>query len=158
MVSAEWIEEEAIDGEVAALDVFSGGFGVADFIGMTTVRVNAIVAEGGDFGDAALGDGTLFAIAADIRGDEDYAEVSANGEGAGKHGENNIGSCRGSDIVVLRFAAEEKVANASTSEVGIVACRAQSANDRNGCFELGRLWHALSSRIVRRDRLAGEGD
>ena len=42
------IEQEAVDGEVAAPDVFFGADGVADGVGMAAVGVGAVGAEGGD--------------------------------------------------------------------------------------------------------------
>jgi len=45
------VEQQAVDREVAALDVFCGSFGIADFVGVAAVGINTIVSEGGDFGD-----------------------------------------------------------------------------------------------------------
>ena len=55
------IEQQAVDGEVAALHVFARGFGVADLVGVAAIGVDAVSAEGCDLGDAALGHRALFA-------------------------------------------------------------------------------------------------
>ena len=44
----QWVQEQAIDGEVAALHVFGGAEGVVDFVGMTAIGVDAVGAEGRD--------------------------------------------------------------------------------------------------------------
>ncbi len=46
----QWIEEQAVDGEVAALDVFVGAERVADLVGMAAVGVGAVGAEGRNLG------------------------------------------------------------------------------------------------------------
>ena len=43
------------------------------------------------------------------------------GEGAGEHGEDDVGRRGSGDVVVLRLAAEEEIAHATAGEVGIVA-------------------------------------
>src|SRR5581483_919434 len=45
------IEQQAVDGEVAALHVFARIGGVGDFVGMPAVGIQAVAAEGGDFDD-----------------------------------------------------------------------------------------------------------
>jgi len=159
---AQWVEEEAVDGEVATLDVFGGSLCVADFVGVAAVGVDAVIAEGGDLCDAALCHCLLGASGVEVGSDEDYAEVRAYGEGAGEHGEDDVGGGGGGDVVVLRFAAKEEVAHASTGEVGFVAGGAQGPDDLDGGFELGRGAHRsprlLISRIVRFGRLAGRYD
>ncbi len=49
-----YIQKKAVDGEVAALDVFFGAQGVANGVGMATVGVRSIGAEGGDLGEGGL--------------------------------------------------------------------------------------------------------
>ena len=45
-----WVEQHAVDGEVAAEDVFAGVGGELDGVGAAAVAVGSVVAEGGDFG------------------------------------------------------------------------------------------------------------
>ena len=52
--AAQRVEEQAVDGEVAALHVFLGSVGVANRIGMAAVGICAIGAEGRHFGDRLL--------------------------------------------------------------------------------------------------------
>ncbi len=44
-------QQQAVDGEIAAADIFFGAGGVADGVGMAAIGVGAIGAEGGDLGD-----------------------------------------------------------------------------------------------------------
>lgn len=131
------IEEEAVDCEVAALDVFGGGLGVPDFIGVTAIGVDAVVAESGDLGNAALCDVAIFAIAVLIGRNQNHAEMGSHGEGARKHGEDEIGSGGGCDVVVLRLPTEEEVADATAGKVRVVAGRTKRADDLDGGVELG---------------------
>ena len=41
--------EQAVDGEIAALDVFFGRLGIDDLVGMAAIGVTEVGAEGGDF-------------------------------------------------------------------------------------------------------------
>jgi len=124
------VEQEAIDGEVAALDVFFGAQGVAHRIGMAAVGVSGVGAEGGDFGGKV-------AVAV-IVGNADDAEVGPYGEGAREHGENDIWRGAGGDVEVFRGAAQQQVADAAAGEIGFIARRAQLGDDLEGCFEFGR--------------------
>ncbi len=45
-----WVEQHAVDGEVAAEDIFAGVGGELDRVGAAAVAVGSVVAEGGDFG------------------------------------------------------------------------------------------------------------
>jgi len=119
------IEQEAVDGEIAALDVFRGGLGVTNFIGVAAIGVDAVIAEGGDLGHHLRRGRRLLRgrrrISFRSRSDEDDAEVCSNRVGARKHGKYNVGSGGGCDVVVLRLATEEEIANATTGEVSIVS-------------------------------------
>ena len=83
------------------------------------------MAEGGDFG----GDGFVFSVVWFT--DEDYAEVSADGEGffVGEEAEDDVGCGAGGYVEVLWFEVEEDVADAASSEEGLVACGAQNLDD-----------------------------
>lgn len=69
--TGDWVFEEAVDGEVAAVGVFLGG-GESDGMGAASIFVGAIGAEGGDLDVVAL---ELY---------DDDAEVGADFVGAGE--------------------------------------------------------------------------
>ncbi len=119
------VEEHAVDGEVAAEDVFAGVGGEADGVGAAAVGVGSVVAEGGDFG----GDGFVFSVV--WFADEDYAEVGAYGEGflVGEEIEDDVGCGAGGYVEVLGFEVEEDVAHAASGEEGLVASGAKSLDD-----------------------------
>lgn len=117
----EWIEEHAVDGEVAAEDVLFGVVGECDLRWVAAVEVGAVAAEGGDFGEDGL--------VVDGLADEDDTEVSADGEGLGEEVEDDGGTCVGGDVVVLGGEVEEEVANAAAGEVGLVAAVAEGTDD-----------------------------
>ena len=122
------IEQHAVDGEVAAEDVFARVGGVADGIGTAAVGVGAVRAEGGDFG------GDLVAV--DLLADQHYAEVCADGEGLREERDDLVrGGGRG-DVVILGCDAEEEVANAAAGEEGLVAGAAEGTGDGAGCTVL----------------------
>ena len=75
--------------------------------------------------------------------------MGAYGEGAGKHAEDDVRGGGGSDVVVLRLAAEEEVPNAASGEVCVMACGAEGSNDFEGRCELGLAGHAFSRCSVR---------
>ena len=48
--------------------------------------------------------------------------MRTHGKGAGEHGEDDVGSSGGGDVVVLWLAADEEIADAAAGEIGIVTC------------------------------------
>ena len=145
------VEKEAVDGEVAALDVFLGAEGVLDGVGAAAVRVCAVGAEGGDFGDdfAAVG----------FVGDEDDAEVRADGEGAGEEVEDDGGGRAGGDVVVLGGEAEEEVADASAGEPCLIPGLAEPLEDGEGGFGVWRVGqHGAGFRVRQGAGVRGQGD
>ena len=127
------VEEHAVDGEVAAEDVFAGVGGEADGVGAAAVGVGSVVAEGGDFG----GDGVVFPLV--WFADEDYAEVSAYGEGllVGEEVEDDVGRGAGGYVEVLGFETEEDVADAAPGEECLVASGAKNRDDGSGSCVVG---------------------
>ena len=111
------VEEHAVDGEVAAKDVFAGVGREADGVGAAAVGVGSVVTEGGDLS----GDGVVFSVV--WFADEDYAEVGAYGEGffVGEEVEDDVGRGAGGYVVVLGFDAEEDVAYAASGEESSMA-------------------------------------
>jgi hypothetical protein len=95
--------------------------GVADLVGAAAVGVGAVGAEGGYFSQGGY--------AIELSGNQHYAEVSANGEGAWEEIKNDAGSGRGGDIVVLGLAAEQQIAHAAACEIGLMAFFLESAQD-----------------------------
>ena len=125
MLEDSGVEQHAVDGEVAAEDVFAGVGGEADGVGAAAVGVGSVVAEGGDFG----GDGFVLSVVWFT--DEDYAEVGAYGEGllVGEEAEDDVWRGTRGYVEVLGFEVEEDVAYAASGEEGLVAGGAQNLDD-----------------------------
>ena len=113
------VEEEAIDGEVAAFGVFLGG-GELNFGGSSAIEIDAVVAEGGDFDDAWA------------NADEDDAERLTDGLGVAEEGPNLRRQGVGGNVVILGFQAKQQVAHAAAGKIGYVARIAQGADDGKG--------------------------
>ena len=131
------IEQQAVDGEVAALHVFFGVLRVAHLIGMAAIGVRAVGAERCDLGHASFFDRSVLALRRDRRRNQHHAEVRAHRKGARKHFQHHIRSRGSRDVVVLRLAAQQQIAHAPAGEIGLVARRAQGLEDLQCCFELG---------------------
>src|SRR5579864_495956 len=71
------IEQQAVDGEVAALHVHARIFGELDFVRMAAVRVSTVTAEGGNFNGVV---GALACVGVSKDGDKHHAELSAHGK------------------------------------------------------------------------------
>jgi hypothetical protein len=112
--------KQAINGEVAALDVFLRGIGVDDLIRMTPVGVADVVTERGDF------DFDVFSM------DDNHSEMCAYAEGVGEELQNLFGMGVGSDVVVRRFAVKEKIADAAAHEESLVVMRLKHGANRIG--------------------------
>jgi len=125
--------QEAVDGEIAALDIFFGCFRVDDLIGMAAVRVAEVGAEGGDF--------DLEGIVAD----EDDAELRADIEAVGEELQNFGRSCVGGDVVIRGIASKQDVAHTAADEESLVTLALERVTDRIGEFPgihgmIMRLW------------------
>lgn len=127
------IEEEAVDGEVAAGGVAGGVCFELDGLGMAAVGVRSIGAEGGDF-DAM---------------EEDDAEVGADGFGAGEELGEFGGAGRGGDVEVFGLAAEEEVADAAADEESGVSGGVEGVEDmgRGGGGDHLPLYRAANSAL-----------
>ena len=130
------VEEHAVDGEVAAEDVFAGRGGELDGVGAAAVGVAAVVAEGGDFGLDLLAVGIFRGDGFASEADEEDAEVGADGEGAvaelGEEGEDLVGGGGGGDVEVFGGDVEEEVADAAAGEESLVAGCAEVGDDGAG--------------------------
>src|SRR5207302_3538849 len=91
------IEEQAIDGKVAAFGI---GFGIAENhdLGAATVLVISFSAERGDLKFVAIGD------------DDDDAELAPHGDRSWKHFFDLVGQGRGYDVVIIRRSTEKEIA------------------------------------------------
>lgn len=115
----ERVEEEAVDGEVAALGV-EFGCGVGDAVRTAAVAVAAVAAEGGDF-DMDV-----------VPAHDDDAEVGTHGLGAGEEFHDLLGRGAGGDVEIFGFAAEEHVAHAAACQQGLVTGLRELFDDLDG--------------------------
>ena len=156
------IEQQAIDGEVAALHVLAGMAAVGDLIGMAAVGVQAIAAEGGDFDDflVRFGLGQAGKVAFFRSGltcgvfggrpgpggshrHQDDTELGSDGPGLGKNMHDLLRSGVGGDVKVGGRAPEQEIAHASADKVCLVPALPQGADDFNGSG-LERSYQAVS--------------
>jgi hypothetical protein len=127
------IEEEGVDGEIAAEGVFAG-VGEGDGFGAAAVGIGGIGAIGGDFdGNAVIGH------------DDDDAEGLAEGDRLGKERFDAVGERVGGDVPVLGLAAEQEIADAAADEPRLVAVFAQGAQDVQGGGWNGRVQSFMSA-------------
>ena len=117
--------EESIDGEIAALDVFLRSLGVDDLIGMATVGIAQVGAEGSDF------------YFEGIFVEENDAEVRADVDGLREEEKDFGGRGVGRDVVIGGLAIKKNVAHATADEEGLVALALEDVTDRVG--EIARL-------------------
>lgn len=117
----ERVEQHAVDGEVAAEDIFLRIGGEADGVGAASVGVGSVMAEGGYL------DGDVVFIA-----DQDYAEVGADCEGLREEGLDDVGGGAGGYVEIFGGEVEEEVADAASGEVGGVALGAEGFCDGEG--------------------------
>ena len=113
------IKEQSVDREIAPARV---GHRVAkrDPARMTAVAVIRFGPESGGL--------KLFSLF----NHEHDAEFAPDRDGVWKERLDLLRSCRGSDVVVLRFLAQQLVAHAAADEIGLVPRRLQSAHDFHG--------------------------
>jgi hypothetical protein len=114
--------EQAVDGEIAALDVFFGCFGVDDLVGVAAVGISDVGAEGGNLDFER------------IVADEDDAELRADIERVREELEN-LGRRGVCGYVVIRGVATEKdIAHAAAHEESLVTVALESVANRIGEF------------------------
>ncbi len=126
------VEQHAVDGEVAAEDVLPGGASVMDGVWPAAIAIAAVTAEGSDFGKNFRGP-VCFRHQHDT-------EVSAHGEGAGKHPEHTVRGGAGGDIEVGGLAAQQEIAHASAGEICGVAGSAEMFDNARGRLLTCRNW------------------
>jgi hypothetical protein len=114
--------EETVDGEIAALDVFLGGLGIDDLVGMAAIGVAEVGAKRGDLDFER------------IVTDEDYAELRAYIEAVGEDPQNFLRLCVCCNVIILGLAMEKDVAHAASDEKGLVAVELKRGTNRIGEF------------------------
>ena len=130
------VEQHAVDREIAALHIFTRIFTEANLIGMAAVGVANVRTKGRHFNRVhASGAMALLARHGWLVGWERHehdSELLADGISL-REGLHDLPWSRiGGNVIVGRLAAEKKIADASSSEVGLVATLAQCANDFDG--------------------------
>jgi hypothetical protein len=142
------VEEHAVDGEVAAEDVFARVKRKADGVGPATVTIGSVVAEGGDFDSGLLALGGVFRR---FVADQDDAEVGSDRESfaaeAGEEGYDLAGGGGGGDIVVVGRTAEQEIANGPSGEEGLEARMEEAAGYPAGAG-VGRVGLKGSQRVL----------
>ncbi len=133
--------EKAVNGEIAALDVFFGRLGIDDLVGMAAIGVTEVGAKRGDFDFEG------------ILADEDYAELCADVETLGEKPQNFLRRCICCHVEIRGLALEEDVANASANEKGLVPLALERGANRIG--EFARI-HETIMRLWREVNEAGE--
>ena len=143
------IQHHAVDGEVAALRVFAGIFGEADFVGMAAIGVAEVGTEGGDFDRLA---GVLASAFGGLCGgnfgrNQDDSELLAYGVGLGEDLHDLWRGGVGGDVEVGGVAAEEDVADAASGEESLVAVEAEGADDFGGVLASVRHRASVGNRV-----------
>src|SRR5258708_2681863 len=100
--------QQAVDSEIAALDIFFGGLRINNLIGMAAVGIADIGAEGGDF--------HLEGVVAD----EDDTELRADIEAVWEKLQNLLRSGVCGDVEIGGIATEKNVAHAAADEESLV--------------------------------------
>jgi hypothetical protein len=111
--TGEGIEQECVDGEIAAQDILSGIRFEGNAFRMPAVAIFKVAAKGGDF-NLPVSFGTLFT-------NKHHTKVGTNLASSWKQAQKGIGRRGGSDVKILRGAAEQKVPNASTCEISDIS-------------------------------------
>jgi hypothetical protein len=109
------IEQQRIDGEIAPQDVLPCIAFKSHFHRMTAVHVGMIAAKRGDL-DAFH---------------QHYTELRAHQLGLGKNLNELARQGIGSDVVIRRFTAQNKIANASADQPALERARSEFLGDLN---------------------------
>ena len=124
--AGDGIKQEAVDGEVAALNVEPGFRRKLDSIRMAAVRIGAVTAIGGNLNGVVVAR-SIFAVVE--HGDEDDAELRSNGVGPGEDAHDFIRTGGGGNVIVRGFAPEQQITHTAADEMGRVAVVAQNADE-----------------------------
>ena len=139
------VHQQAVDGEVAALHVLLRVFGVADAVGMASVGVGAVVAEGRDLDVVRMlgrngrwrrlvwvPNPSFLCLAGSFQRYQHNAELRADGVGLREDAHDLRRRGIGGDIVIGGGDAEQRVADAASGEISLEAAVAKLANDIGG--------------------------
>ncbi len=125
------VEQHAVDGEVAALDVFAGIGREADGVGAAAVEIGSVVTEGGDFGCGVL---AIDVVLGRIQNKDD-AEVGAYLLGSREERDDFIGRGARGHVEIFCSEVEQEIADATTGEIGGMPGGAECGCDVGRCFE-----------------------
>lgn len=111
--------EEAIDGEVTALDVTAGSILEVDVVRVSAIRIGALAAKGGHLDVSAIGIGV---------GNQNNAKVLPNQTAIGKGRKNERRPRTGCDIKVLGGNAQQAITHAAAHQEGRMPLGTQNPN------------------------------
>src|SRR5215472_5683111 len=123
-----WIEQQAVDGEVAPLQVKADILGKTYLVRMAAVRVGAVAAESCDLG------GKVGACAVNLteRWNQHHAELRADRVGLGKKLHHLLRSGGSSNVKIGGIAVEKQIANTAAHQVRGMSLGAQRERDAGG--------------------------
>jgi len=119
------VEQHAVDGEVAADHVFASTRGKTHLAGVAAVEIRYVRPKCSHFGDNFQAP----ALEIGVFANQNHAKVGADGKGAWKQGQHVLRMRAGGNIEILRSDPEQQIADASTGEVSLMACRPQRHHD-----------------------------
>jgi hypothetical protein len=114
--------QQAVDGEIAAGDVFLRRFRVEHTIGMPAIGIAQIRAKGGDFDFGG------------VAKNKNNAELGAYPDAIGEKLQDALRNSVGGYVVVGGSAIQEQVADTTADEQGLIAMAAEGIADRIGQF------------------------
>ncbi len=116
---SEGVVEHPIDGEVAAVGIFSG-CGEFNAGGSAAVMIVEIASKGGDF------------ILVPVDDDDEDPKGNADGDGMGKEGLDGLGRGVGRDVDVVGRVVQKQVTDPAPCIVGDKACFREGLDDESG--------------------------
>src|SRR5262249_49672386 len=138
-----WIEQQAIDSEIASLNILFRVVGELDFVRVAAVAVAYVAAKGRYlYAELVLMPNGVSVRFLTVRGPkrfpltfrqryQHHAELRADGIGVGKDAHDLVGRGVGRDVVVSGLALEQQIAHTSANEISLMALFAESTHDRN---------------------------
>ena len=118
---AHRIEQHSIDGEIAARYIFLRVAAEPHFVRMPTIRIPDIAAESSDLNRMRSGTAR--------RRHQHYTELHSHGISLRKYPHDLLRRRVRGHIVVFRFAPQQKIAHASTHQIGLKAPLAQGLHN-----------------------------
>jgi hypothetical protein len=141
--------EKAVDGEIAALDVFLGRLRIDDLVRMAAIGVPDIGTKCGDFDFEG------------ILANEDDAELGADVESKGEELKHFPRRGVGGNVIIGGLAMKQDIAHATADQQGLVAVSLKREANRVGEFAgihgmIMRLWRDVNE--VEEVKEVEEGD